>query len=213
MGSISSLSSYLSNLLTNPATSSGSGSSNSSASAASAIQALEQELSGTSSSSGSGVGSYLLDLSPAAQQILSGAASTSSSSGSSSSTQFTLTKAQQATIENIINKYKDAPFTQATFTDIENDLKAAGLSPQQLAARDEITSFNPTNVLLGDLSGNYTSITSAATTLSNEQTKENNFLEDIAKLWKSVSTTASSGSGSSKTTSGSGASSSSGVSS
>jgi len=197
MGSISSLGSYLSSLL-----SSSSGSSTSSSAAA--LQALDQELSGTSSSSGSGVGSYLLDLSPAAQQILSGA-STGTTSGSGSSSNFTLTKAQQTAIENIIDKFKDAPFTQATFTEITNALQAAGLSPEQLAAKDEITSFNPTTVLLGDLSGNYTSVPSAAKTLSNEQTKENNFLQDIEKFWKSISTTASSASGSAS--SGSGASS------
>jgi len=90
-----------------------------------------------------------------------------------------------------------------------NALAAAGLSPQQLGAQDQIASFNPTNVLLEALSGNYTSIETPGASASTEQTKETNYLQSIVSLWKSENSTTSSGSGSSASgaaSSGSGAS-------
>jgi hypothetical protein len=195
MGTINSVGGYyqLANLL-----SSGSGSSGnplSSSSSTSSLQALEQALLGGGSGSGSSSpGAYLLDLSPQAQSLLSGN-STSSSGGQS--TEFTLTSAQETQIKNILEKYKDAPLTQATFTEIQNALQAAGLSPQTLGAEDQVKSFNPTNVLLSALNGNYAAVNSPSVTASNEQTKESNYMKDIVSAWKSLDTSGSSGSGSS----------------
>lgn len=205
MGSISTLNGYyqLANLL-----SSGSGSSTSSSSSqTNSLQALETALlSSGSASSQSNPDAYLLDLSPQAQQLLSNG-STSSASGNS--TQFTLTSTQQTAIKNILEKYKDAPLTQATFQEIQNALQAAGLSPQTLGAEDQIKSFNPTNVLLDALGGNYNSIQNPQTTASSEQTKEGNYMQSIVSLWKSLDSSISSANGSSSAntvSSGSGAS-------
>lgn len=194
MGAINSISGYyqLSSLL-----SSGSGSSTltaagSTSSTLSLAQALDAADSGSSQS---GASAYILDLSPQAQQWLSAAnASTSSASGASSD--FTLTNAQQTEIKNIIDKYKNAPLDQATFDSIQNDLSAAGLSPQTLAAKDQVSSFNPTNVLLSALNGNYATIQTPASSAAAEQTKETNYLQSIVSLWKSDSAAASSASGS-----------------
>ena len=193
MGTIGALSGLyqLSSLL-----SSGSGSSltsNSTGSTGSTFQTLEQILNSSGSGSSNNTDGYLLDLSPQAQQLMSG----TSSSASGSSTTFTLTSAQQTQIENIIAQYKDAPLTQATFEEIEKALQAAGLSPEQLGAQDQVKSFNPTNVLLSALNGNYASIQTPATSASNEQTKETNYMQAIANLWKTENTSTSSASGSS----------------
>jgi hypothetical protein len=130
---------------------------------------------------------YLLNLSPAAQQLLN---NSSTFSGAPSSGNFTLSTAQQAQITSIIAKYKDAPYTQATFDQIQSDLQAAGLGTQDLAVKDQVTSFDPTGVLLNALSGNTTDLTTQNNTSSaNEQTKAGNYIQSILGQWQSVSTT------------------------
>jgi hypothetical protein len=203
MGTIGSLGGYyqLSNLL-----SSGSGSSASTS--ATSLDSLVQSLLSSGSGASNNTNAYLLDLSPEAQQIL-GTGATGTTSADGSSTRFVLTQAQQTAIENILEKFKGDPLTQDTFDQIQSALAAAGLSPQQLGAQDQIASFNPTNVLLEALSGNYTSIETPGASASTEQTKETNYLQSIVSLWKSENSTTSSGSGSSASgaaSSGSGAS-------
>ena len=192
MSSISALNglSSLSSLL-----SSGSGSSTASTASSSALQQLEAALSeGDTSSSASGASSFLLDLSPAAQALMSGSSSSSSASGSSTS--FNLTSAQISKIESIVEQFKNDPATQATFDEIQKALAAAGLSPEQLSAQDQVKSFDPTSALLDALSGNYTAIQSPTASAENEQTKQSGYLQDILKLWQQDSK-ASSTSGSS----------------
>jgi hypothetical protein len=195
MGTISSaLSGYyqLANLL-----SSGSGSSTTGSDATSTLAELEQEL-GISSSNGSssnGADSYLLDLSPQAQALLNGSSAGGLSGSSSGSSGFTLTQTQETAIQNILEQYKDAPMTQATFQEIQNALSSAGLSAQTLGAEDQVNSFDGTKILVQDLDGNYTGLQTAGTTLQGEQTKESNYMQDIAKAWKALE--ASSGGGSS----------------
>jgi uncharacterized protein (DUF1778 family) len=155
-------------------------------------QILDQSNSGGSSG---GSNAFLLDLSPQAQQLLNGTASSSSASGSSSD--FILTDAQQAAIKTIIAKYKDAPLTQDTFNAIQNALAAAGLSPQTLAAEDQVNSFNPTSVLLSALNGNFANLQNTANSASNEQTKESRYLQGIVKLWEAAAASSGSGSASS----------------
>jgi len=201
MGTIGGIGNYfqLANLL-----SSGSGSSTSALNLPTPSNETLAQILNASSSSGSsqnGASAFLLDLSPQAQKLLNG--TTSSASGSS--TNFVLTQAQQTAIENIIQKYKDAPLTQATFDAIQNALAAAGLSPQTLAAEDQVKSFNPTNVLLSALDGNYTSIQNPATSASGEQAKETHYLQSIIKLWEAASAKGSSGSGGASSGSGSSA--------
>lgn len=138
------------------------------------------------SSSGSGSGAYSLNLSPAAQALMNGG---SSGSGTGSSTTFTLTSAQQADIKTILEKYKDAPYTQATFDSIQSDLSAAGLGAPQLSAEDQVNSFNSTDVFLSALSGNYSSLNTPSQSATSEQTKTANYMNDIISAWQSISTT------------------------
>ncbi len=143
----------------------------------------------TSSDSSGSNNSYTLDLSPAAQELLNAGSSTSSTASSSSgSDTFTLTTAQQNTITAIIEKYKDAPQDQATFDEIQNDLNAAGLSPEQLAAQDQVTSLNPTSMLLDALNGNYTDPASQSISQSStEQSKMSQYMQNIITFWQNSS--------------------------
>lgn len=101
----------------------------------------------SSSAANENLSAYLLDLSPQARDYLNhGAVGTISSS-------FTLSQAQQSSIDAILQKYKDQPYTQDTFNQIQNDLRAAGLSPDQLAAQQQVKDFNTTQTLLDALSG------------------------------------------------------------
>lgn len=138
------------------------------------------------------LGAYLLDLSPDAQSYLSNYSSSDSSTGSSGGTgSFVLSNAQQKQISDILAKYKDAPQTQDTFNKIQDDLKAAGLSPQQLAETDKVKSFNPTQILINALNGNYgTPGASTTTSDADEQTKSNNYVQSIIKQWQSISSVA-----------------------
>ena len=126
--------------------------------------------------------------------LLSGATNTSDSNAtddsSDTSSTFTITAAQQKTIDSILDKYKNAPYTQATFNDIQNDLKTAGLSSDELSAKDQISSFNATSVLMGYLDGSNTSATPVESS-SDEQTKSTNFMQSVMSQWQSISTTAS----------------------
>ena len=147
----------------------------------------------SSSSSGTAASSseaYLLDLSPQAQQYLNGIGAGSASGSAvsplnSSSESFTLTTQQQQAITNILAKYKDAPYTQATFDDIQNDLQAAGLDPTTLSRQDQAQSFNATQLFIDDLNGN----TSAADNLitPDESSKSSNYMQQIISQWKTIS--------------------------
>jgi hypothetical protein len=152
------------------------------------LQALSsEETQGTSSSSDA----YLLDLSSAAQDLLNGTGSTDSTSSTSdaldpsSSQSFVLTTQQQQTITNILEKYKDAPYTQATFDEIQNDLQAAGLDPTTLSREDEAQSFNPTQLFIDDLNGDYSD--ADAMTNPDESTKSSNYMQQILSQWQEIS--------------------------
>ncbi len=134
-------------------------------------------------------------LSSAAQAYLAklnGTSSTTGTTSSSSKATFSLTKQQAQKIDDILAKYKDSPFTQATFEKIQDELKAAGLSADQLRVKDQVSSFNPTQSLLSALNGDDTSSsqTTAATRAATSQTKAENYMANIISAWKSVSTTA-----------------------
>jgi hypothetical protein len=157
---------------------------------------------GTNSSSSSV--SDILNLSPAAQSILDGLNTSNNSSNSSADStgdnaSFLLTPAQQNQISAILAKYKDAPQTQATFDQIQNDLNAAGLGPQQLAQEDSNQSFNATQIFLDALNGQADAIPTAND--STEQTKSANYMQNIISEWKGMSSqSAPSGTASTDTT-------------
>ena len=133
---------------------------------------------------------YSVDLSPQAQAYLNSQKSTSTptTSGSASlKANFNLTPAQQKQIDDILAKYKDAPYTQDTFKQIQSDLKAAHLDSDQLSLMDKLKSFNSTQVLIGYLNG----VEAAPVNdLSGEKDKATNYTQSIMDQWKHISTTA-----------------------
>ncbi len=152
---------------------------------------------GTVSPSSSASDAFLLDLSPQAQSILGGGGGTTGGDGS-----FTLTPSQQSQISAILAKYKNAPMTQDTYNQIQNDLQAAGLSPQQLAQQDQAKSFNATQVLINALSGQQTDTTPVGASDAQEQTKSSTYMQNILSQWQSMSTQGSDSSGDGTQTSG-----------
>lgn len=154
---------------------------------------LAQALNASSSRTGSSsyADAYLLNLSPQARAMMSGTSASSTNADSS----FQLSSAQQKEIAGIIAKYKDAPFTQETFEAIQKDLQAAGLDTQTLSLKDKVNSFNPTMVLISALNGDYSGSQGDSTTQADAQTKSSNYLQNIVRQWKSVSSTVESSSG------------------
>ena len=168
--------------------------SSSSSSPTDALLAALNSTSGIDSSANSATSSdaYLLSLSPAAQQYMnssSGSSGVSSAisalNGTSGSSSFILTTQQQQTITNIIAKYKNAPYTQATFNQIQNDLNSAGLGTKQLSMQDQAQNFNATSLLIDDLNGNYSAAT--AMTSPNETSKSSNYMQQIMSQWHTIS--------------------------
>ena len=142
------------------------------------LQALNSA-SGTSSNSDS---SYLLNLSPEAQQYIN-----SNTATSPTSSNFVLSSKQQQDITNILNKYKNSPQTQETFDKIQNDLNAAGLGASQLSLQDQATNFSPTALFIADLNGDTSG--AAAITSPDETTKSSNYMQQIINQWQTISKT------------------------
>jgi len=143
----------------------------------------------TSASSTSATGSAASDtvsLSAEAQAYLA-----SMQSPSASSSSFLLSDKQKAQIEAILAKYKDAPFTQDTYEQIQYELQQQGLSPEQLSLQEQIKSFSATQSLLDALNG----VDSGEDAFSNlfakpaDETKVNSYLTDIVAQWQKISTT------------------------
>jgi hypothetical protein len=129
---------------------------------------------------------YLLDLSPQAQALVNGTGSINAvNPTSSSSSSFVLSSQQQQAIANILQKYKDSPYTQATFDQIQNDLQAAGLDPQTLSRKDQAQSFNATALFIADLNGDGSAAN--AITNPNESQKASNYVQQIISEWKQIS--------------------------
>ena len=142
--------------------------------------------------------SYLLDLSPNAQNYLSGGvksndpsplfANPTQSVVPNGKEAFTLTPAQQQQITAILAKYKDAPATQDTFNSIQDDLRKANLAPDQLTSQDQVKSFNATQVFLSALNGDTTDPSVLNnTTAADESTKSGNYMKSILAQWEQVS--------------------------
>ena len=91
---------------------------------------------------------YLLDLSPDAQKYLQ-TQQTAANAG------FNLSSEQTKTISDILQKYKDEPQTQETFNKIQDDLNAAGLSPERLSQLEKTQSFDATSILIKALNGDF----------------------------------------------------------
>lgn len=172
--------------------SSGSGTSANTGRTQAATPSLASALGGTSNASPFS-DAVLLDLSPAAQQYLSGLGAASATAQPAPSTQgkqdFVLSTQQQQKLNAILDKYKDAPYSQATFDSIQDDLQQAGLGPNQLSAKDRVDNFSTTAVLVDALNGgNGTTPGSAPVSDSQLQAKSANYIQDVVGQWKKIST-------------------------
>ena len=159
--------------------------------------ALQQQT--DQSSSNSADSAYQLNLSSDANDYLNSLLG-ATNQGNSNSTNtadsipdnFVLSPAQKEQLSSIIQKYKDAPQTQDTFNHIQDDLKKAGLDPDTLAAKEQATSFNPTQVLIAILSGKSSSDinpTDPQEIQAKYDKQKSNYLQQVATMWKNISTT------------------------
>ena len=135
----------------------------------------------------------LLDLSPAAQKYLSslGAQNTQSKAATpsnSSGNSFVLSAKQKLSLSAVLEKYKDAPYTQETFDAIQDDLQKEGLGPDQLSMHERVNSFNSTASLLDALNGGK-GTTPGSTVISDDELskKATNYIQDVAAQWKKLS--------------------------
>jgi len=95
--------------------------------------------------------SDVLDLSPEAQGLLdfyTGVSSAIIGNEIIEGDGFILTEAQQTQVSDIIAARKDEPFTPQTRAAIMDDLARAGLSPQQLAIREQASEFSLSRIFL-----------------------------------------------------------------
>lgn len=132
--------------------------------------------------------SYLLNLSEEARNYL--ASRQTSEESSSDATSFVLTPAQQKTLETIITKYKDAPFTQESFNAMLDELDKVGLGPEQMAAKDQVKQMNSTALFLNALNGTSNGLTFSASNGEAQSAKANAYLDSIYDAWEGISTTA-----------------------
>lgn len=124
--------------------------------------------------------SSTLSLSPAAQNFLKSSSATAASNSS-----FLLTTQQQQALTAILQKYQTAPNNQTTFNQIQDELKEAGISPDQLAAKDLQTNLNPTrNIVLGFADQSITDFSSP--TLASQQLKANNYVQQIYNQFQRI---------------------------
>lgn len=149
--------------------------------------------------------SYALDLSPSALEYIKrlneAAGDSVANVVSNATTSYTLTRDQQAKVNEIIEQYKDAPFTQATFDQIQDALNQAGLNEKTLQAQEKARSFNTTQFLLDALNGGggedmtLSSLTGKGNSDEAEAlgVKQANFMRSVADAWARISTTVSNG--------------------
>ena len=95
---------------------------------------------------------------------------------------FVLSASQQQQLTSILQKYQHAPNTQATFNAIQTDLKTAGLSPDQLAAKDVKTGSTPGQEIAALLNGQTTDVP----TFANEQTKATNYINQVYSQFQTI---------------------------
>ncbi|MFZ4541859.1 MAG: hypothetical protein ACOYNL_08655, partial [Rickettsiales bacterium] len=106
----------------------------------------------TDSNAGNNSGSsYLLDLSESAQAYMNGGSAPTESTGSDDS--YAFNRLDQAKLNAILKRYKDAPYNDDTFLQIQKDMDAVGIGADKLAAQHHMRDLNPTLMLLTALSG------------------------------------------------------------
>ncbi len=144
-----------------------------------------------SNTNAAGGSSYLLDLSDNAKNYLQSLSNTqngTSNSAASSTDGVILTQKQQAKLTEILIKYKDAPYNDTSFKKIQDDLDAAGIGADSLAARSQVRKLNPTLIFLDALNGGDGA---AGTAISSDAIKADatGYLKKVAKQWDTISTT------------------------
>lgn len=160
------------------------------------LAAIAQTVAGAKTTSVAADSAYSLNLSADALAYIKSINGSSASAASSygNANNFTLTHDQKTTLDSIIAKYKDAPFTQETFTKIQDDLEKAGLSTKILSLQDTIRNFNSTRVLLDALNGTSSTDSTLASltggTTTDTTAKSTNFMTSVADQWARISTTA-----------------------
>ena len=126
---------------------------------------------------------YSLNLSPDAQDYLSKIQGTTS-------TNLTLTKDEQTTLDAILEKYKDLPITDANYDKLKDDLATANLSPEFLAKKNQVQNFDSTQALIDAMNGKSSdpsTLVNPTTDSSDSQTKQTNYLKDVLTKWKKLS--------------------------
>ncbi len=161
-------------------------------------QAQGTDIGNASSSSGN---SYLLDLSAEAQAYLtSGNGSGGGSQGSSTSStgaSIVLSPVEQDKLTAILQKYKNAPYTEATFQNIQKDMSAAGIGADSLAAKAEMRNLNPTAMLLNALNGGDGSVGTVGNS-TDIASMETSFMGKVNSQWQAISSDYDSTTGGSK---------------
>ena len=159
---------------------------------------------GNGSSSATG-NSYLLDLSPEAQAYLTsmngnGSSSSQASTTSSTGAGIVLSPVQQDKLSAILQKYKDAPYTDATFKAIQRDMSAAGIGADSLAGKAAMRNLNPTSMLLNALAGGDGSVGTIGGS-ADIAAMEMNFMGTVNTQWQRMSSDYDPSTGKSKTVS------------
>lgn len=135
------------------------------------------------------LGSYMLDLSAAAKAYLAQQDAQQQNSESDDA-QFSLSESDKKKIRDIIEQYKNEPLSTETFMMIQEELTKIGLGADQLAAKERINAFNPTQALFDALNGTQTTMT-VEQIGTNVAQKRENYLSDIVDYWASISTSES----------------------
>lgn len=150
-------------------------------------------LNGTQPSSANAAGgsSYLLDLSDNARNYLQSLSNTQSGKNAAAATSdgVVLSHTQQAKLTEILIKYKDAPYNDTTFSAIQDDLDAAGIGADSLAAQSQVRKVNPTLILLDALNGGDGSL-GTAITADGIKADATGYLKRVAEQWTRISSTA-----------------------
>lgn len=151
-------------------------------------KALASASKGTGGDTPQQLSSYMLDLSEQAKAYLLEQENKAKESALGTATDsFTLNSVEQKQLRDIIAQYKNAPLTQETFDLIQEELTAKGIGAEQLAAKEQVNSFNATQLFLDALNGTQTALSSEQIGAS-AQTKKENYLTDIIEYWAGIST-------------------------
>lgn len=138
----------------------------------------------------------LVDLSPEAKRYLSGLGNPGPGAVPAAQEHFHLSPQQRLALASLLEAYKDAPYTQATFDRIQDDMHKAGLGPDQLSARERVSSFSTTAALVDALNGGKGTTPGSQPVSHDElQKRATHYIQDVVSQWKKISSGYPSGNG------------------